>query len=645
MATVTDAAVIIAQSEEYAGNALAAGVAAMDGAINVLNGLGKTISSDPLKNLKWVIDPPAPGDPGDVPDYQGSHFSPDTFTGVSPTLVAVSPFSAPTDPAAPPADLDYHDPQLPSGMTPDESLLSGIPTIDALPTIPAMPDLETEIKGIIAPTLTQITIPTAPTYVAPEFLGTRPSFDAVAPTDLDLTFESSFSSSSAIMVGAANAQLDGFLAAKFPQFASGMAAIETRLATYLAGGTALTPLVQDAMYNRAVNKTAGEKRRASAEAAGKSARTGLTMPSPMLLSQQQDIDQQAWQERGKVTTEIYIKIAEMEQANLQFAVEKSSALRKIALDATLAYYDGLARINGQAVEYARGVVDAVVKAFDVSARYAETQARIYEADAQVYRAQLEGALAVLHAYEATVRGLEAQAMVDKAAVEAYTARINAVQAEANVYRAQVDAIVSLAGLERIKVELYDAKVKAFGSQVNAYSAQWVGYEAAVKGQTARMEVNVAHSREYEAAANAYVALVKGREAAINAQISTNKSAIDTYRAQVEAYAALQHAKVEGVSIDVTAYKATIEAFIAKAQAIAEKSKSEVAVYDVELRSLIAQSNIILEEMKESHHLDIIRVTGLAQVAQTIGREYGALGQAALSGMNALASNVTTATAS
>jgi hypothetical protein len=67
---VTDAATLISQAESYAGNALASGVSAMNGASNVLNNLGNTIGSDPLKNLKWVINPPAPGDPGALPARQ-----------------------------------------------------------------------------------------------------------------------------------------------------------------------------------------------------------------------------------------------------------------------------------------------------------------------------------------------------------------------------------------------------------------------------------------------------------------------------------------------------------------------------------------------------------------------------------------------
>ena len=643
MTTAND---LITAAQTYAQNAQNAAVSAMSGAAAALNGLGRTISIDPFKNVSLAIKPPDPGDPGEVPLYTGSHFNVDdpfTFIGDVPTLSQIAPITLPNDIALPPPDLLYVEPMVPTGTSPDYSLLSGIPTIDALPTLPVMPDLQGEIQGITAPVLLPIDIPDAPVYVAPEFDGVAPSFDAEVPTDLDLQMRASYSDIAPVFAAAVSNQFDAFLAAKFPGFAPGMAAIETRLATYLAGGSALTPAVEDAMMGRARARTNTEARRASQEIIKKGARAGFTIPGPVILSQLQDIDQHRRNENVKVAIEIYVKQAELEQTNLQFAVKQSSELRKIAIDASLEFYRGMVQINAQSLDFARATVDAIVKAFDVAARFAETQARIYEADAQVYRAKLEGALANIHVFTELVRAEEAKANTNRAAVDAYTARINAVKAEADVYRASVDAVVSLAGLERIKVELYDAKVHAFGSQVNAFTAQWQGYEAAVKGQNARMEVNVAHSREYEARANAYTATVNGKARAYEAALDGNKLLVDVFKARVQSYEVLEHAKAEAVQIDVGAYRATLDAFVAKANAISEKSKSEVAVYDVALRGLIAEANIIIEEMKEFNHLDIVRAQGLATISESLSAQFGKLAEAAMSGMNSLAADVVTET--
>ena len=632
---------LIADARNYASGALGAGIGAMNGAINLLEGLGSTISNQKLPTV--TIAPPAPGDAGVVPPYTGSHLSPDLFdTTTAPILQKVPTLQLPGDPGAPPSVLPYNDPGQPAGE-PDPSLIGSAPTINTSFLFPVMPDLQGEIARIVAPTIIPIVIPAAPTYVAPEFTGVAPTLTAVQPTGLDDTLRSNYATVSPIFIATVTTQLDAFLDKEFPSFRSGMVAIEARLATYLAGGSALAPAIENAIVNRMLSKTNADAKRASQEAWGKAARAGFTVPPATLLSQQQDIDQARRGENAKAITEVAIKQAELEQSNLQFAVKQSTDLRKIAIDASISYYTGLVTLNQQAIEYARGIVDAIVKAFDVAVRYAETQARIYEAQANVYRAKLEGAIAIIRAYESTVRGLEAQANVNRAQVEAYTARINAVQAEANVFRAAVDAVVAQAGIQRILVELYRAKVEAYGSQVNAYTARWNGYAAAVHGQEAKMRVSEAQAKTFGEQVNAYSAVVRARATAVESTAKTNQQLIETYKVNVDAYATLQKAKGEAVRIDVESYDATIKAYVANAVAISEKSKAQVAVYDVTLRSLIAQANIIMELMREQHKLDFEKVSGVAQVAQTIGRVYGDLAQSAMSGMNTLAADVVSST--
>lgn len=644
MSEVSD---LIDAATTYASNAETAAINALNGASAALNNLGRTISTDPMKGLVIAVSPPAVGDPGDVPAYTGSHMTPDdlaTLVGDPPELSSVLELILPPDVVDTGTDLVYVDPPYPTGVNPDYTLLADVPVLDDLPPIPTSPDLQSEIAGIIAPTLIDIDVPDAPTYVAPEFTGVKPTFDATAPTDLDLALRDAYNTAAPTFMAAVSDRFDAFLSTNFPEFAAGMAKIEARLNTYLDGGSALSPAVEDAMQGRARNRADAEYRRAAAKAAKDAARMGHTVIGPMLASQMLDIDQTRRDANIKVAIEIFVENAKLEQSNLQFAVTQSTNLRKIAIDASLQYLQSIVQVNGQALDYARASVDAVVKAFDVAARYAETQARIYEADANVYRALLEGAMQQIRAYEATINGLRAKADLNRVQIEAYTARLNAVRIEADVYRAGVEAVVAAAGLQRERVALYDAKVKAFSSQVNAFTSQYSAYEAAVRGQEARMNVNVSRAREFEARTNAYAATVSAKAKAIDSQIQTNNQKVNAFKVKVDAYAALERSKVDSVNIDVQQYKAQLDAFVAKANAISAKSRAESANYEVALRGVIAQANVILEQIKEFNHLDIVRATGLAQVSQTLGAQFAHLAEAAMSGMNSLAADISTTSA-
>jgi len=633
MTTTADlAAQLIQDARNYATDNLAAASTEMGFAMTVLSNLQ---NSPAIKLTLPAAGPPVPGDPGAVPAYTGPHFVATKFNGVEPKLQDISPLVLPGNPTAP-DQLSYDAPSTPSGE-PSTAGLGDIPTLDDLPAMPVAPDLLSEIRGIQAPPLLSITIPDAPNFVPPEFLGVRPNAAVAPPTGLDATMRDQFAAISPIMRDAVSTQLDAFLDREFPQFRSGMAAIETRLATYLAGGTALTPAIENAIYNRTLDKTSADSRRAARTLWESAAQRGHTIPSAILLAQQQDAAQESRNANVRAAIEIAVKQAELEQNNLQFAVTQSASLRNVAISAAMSYYSGMVQINGQALEYARDVLDAIVKAYDISARYAEIQARLYEADATIYRAQLEGALAVIEAYKAKIQGLEAQAQVNVAQVEAYRERIGAVEAEATVYRSEIEAIVAQAQLQRIKVELYDSKVRAYGAQVNAYSARWQGYAAAVSGQAAKMQVNAERVRAFQAEWGAYDSQVRAKATEIESQTRVNEQLLKVYQVDVEAFAALNRAEAEAVAAEVGSFSATIDAFKAKANAVAEKSRANIASYEVALRGLVAQADLYLSELREQNKVNVSRAEGIARVGVAAGEVYAGIAQSSLSGMNSLAS--------
>lgn len=585
------------------------------------------------------IEPPLVIDPGVPPAYTGSHFERRTLTATRPSLTAIGSFAAPTAPGAVPTVATYTIPVTPVDRA-DPSLLADIPVTDDI-DVPTAPNLYAEIQGIAKPDILAITIPTAPIYAAPEFTGSSPVFGETMPTHLDATMRTQYSTISPIMVNAVTSQIDIYIDHEFPNFRAGMAKIETRLNTYLDGGSALSAEVENAIYSRTLGKTNTDARRARDTAWKDAAKAGFTMPTVYLLAKRKEIDQDRRDNNARAATDIAVKQAELEQQNLQFAVTQSTVLRQLAITSALNYYSGLVQINGQALQYAREVVDAIVKAFDIAARYAEVQTRIYEAQANVYSAKLRGALAIFEAYTAQVRGLEAQANVNTAQVNAYRARLDAVQAEANVYRAQVDGAVAQANIEKIKVEVYQAKVQAYAAQVNADSAKWQGFAAACNGQAAKVQASAEQVRAFSAQVGAYEAQVRAKGVEIEAQAASNEQRTRSYVAETQAFSAQVTAEATAVSAEINSFEATLGSYKARAEVIAERSRSLIQAYSVALRSLIEQSQLQFQYLKEANDMRVAKATGMARISESLTNVHGSNAQAALAGMNTLASQATT----
>jgi hypothetical protein len=581
-----------------------------------------------------VIEPPNVGDPGEVPAYSGVRYSFDKFTTPVPGLLPIGNLDLPPDPGLVPDVLDYDPPPQPSG-TADEHLLDGAPDVWLDIPIEDPPDLMGEIRGIPVPALLDVDIPPAPVYSPPEFTGSHPVFDAEMPTDLDQTLRAQYETISPVMRDVVTSQIDVFIDRQFPNYRAGLAKIEDRLNTYLDGGSALSPAIENAIYSRTLDKTDREGRRASDAAWKDAAKAGYTMPTAYLLAKKQDIDQMRRDNNARAATEIAIKQAELEQQNLQFAVTQSSNLRKMAIDSALGYYTGLIQINGQALDYARSVIDAIVKSFDIAARYAEVQVRIYEADGRIYETKLRGALAAIEVYTAQIRGLEAQVNVNVAQVNAYKARVEAVQAEADVYVASISAVRARVDVEKAKVDLYGARVQAYVAQVNGYSAQWQGYSAAVNGEAAKVQASAEQVRAFSAQVQAYETIVRARGAAIEARAKTNEQQIRSYAAEVDAYSAVTNAKAVAQKAEIDTYNSTLEAFKAKANVIAERSRSEIHAYEVALRGLIDEAQMQFQYLHEANSMRVARATGIASIAKDFGGIWGGAAQASLAGMNTL----------
>jgi hypothetical protein len=433
-----------------------------------------------------------------------------------------------------------------------------------------------------------------------------------------------------------NAQIDSFLDREFPEFRSAMAAIESRLDTYLQGGTALTPEVENAIYNRTLDKNDIDARRASADAWSKAAKAGWSMPTALLLAQQSDIDKARRDNNARAATEIAIKQAELEQANLQFAVTQSINLRKVAVDAAMAYYSGLVQINGQALEYARSIVDAIVKAYDIAVKEAEVKARLYEADARVYDSQLKGAIAIIEVYESQIRGELAKVEVNKAEVDVYRAQLDAVKTEAEVYKIQVEAAEAQIDIEKAKVDLYKAKVDAFVAQVNGFSAQWNGYAAAVSGERAKIEAAGEQVKAYAARVQAYEAEVRAKSTEIEARLAVNTQRLNSYKAHVEAYSALVSAEARGVEAEVGSFQSSVQAYKAQADAEAAQAASELAIYEVALRGIQEAARLQFSYTQHRESVDMAKAAAIGTLAGAIGDIYAKTAMSSLAGMNSLA---------
>jgi chromosome segregation ATPase len=470
----------------------------------------------------------------------------------------------------------------------------------------------------------------------PSFDSIAPTLDAVAPTELDQTLEASYRGVAPSFVTAMEGYVDAMLSKHNPQYHTQMSAIETQLTRYLAGGTGLNDSVENAIYERAKAKNNAEASRVQAGAWGDAAARGFTLPNGALMSAMQTARQAAADNNASAAREIVVMQAEMEQKNLQFAVTTSTGLRTALLNASLSYHQNLVSINGQALDYAKTTLNAVIETYNTAVKAYSAKLDGYKSDAQVFETKLRGAMAGIELYKAEIDALQALVTVDRAKVDIFRARIDSLASLANVYRAQIEAVQGRASLEKLKLDLFQSQVQSYTSLVQAKNAEWQGYSAAVNGQDAKVKIYSAQIDAYRGHISGYQAKISAQAEAVRATATTNQARADQYKATLSGYQTIAQTRGEVARTKVAIQGQLLDAFKAKVQAEVSNAQVKQAYYTATSDVAIANAASDLQAKIAEGKNRMLWGSTLAQTSTANAQIYAGLASAAMAGMNTLA---------
>lgn len=558
-------------------------------------------------------------------------------------------------PPAPASEIEFQDiSAIEPGVLPE--LTAVAPTI-TLPTTPnqvadfllTAPGINTDIvfpeppaelmaPVIEAPTLQTYQAPVKPTITLPGFEGVAPVMDVAAPTDYEERYDAAYRGNVTTSVALMNGYVDAELVKLNPEYHNQMAAIEAQLTRYLAGGTGLNAAAENAIYERARGKNDAESRRAQEAAWSTAADRGFTLPDGALYSALQQARQAGADNNAKQAAEIVAMQAEMEQKNLQFAVTTSTALRQAMVQAAMTYFSSLVSLNGQALEYAKNILSAIIEVYNSAVRAFSAKLDAYKSETMVYEVRVKAAMSYIELYQAEINALNSLIASDRAKVDIYSARINALTSFANVYRAQIEAVQGRVNLEKLQLDVFQTQVETYRAQVQAKSAEWQGYTAAIEGQTARARIFNTQVEAYSAQVQAYKVGIDAKAEAIRAQATVNQARAANYVAEVEGFRAVVAAQSESVRAKVENQRQALLSYQARVQA-------EIGNAQIQNEYYKAVSNVVIQNSQLQMNAQTLTVNSIrdfgasmATLGTANAKIFAGLGQGALSGMNTLASS-------
>ena len=564
----------------------------------------------------FVPETPPPGPTDFQPD-------PDMDVGQLPTNTAVNP--------------GFVSPALPAQLRGFTTQPPAINTDFVFPVAPS----QLQNPNLTAPVVVSHTLPEKPDITLPVFDAVRPGELPAPPTDYTAQFEAAYRNIGPTMRAALSAEVDGFLTKHNPRFAEQMARLETRLAAYIEGGTALSPAVEDAIYSRTTRKVDAEYRRTLDASLNAAAKRGFSMPDGALFSAMRQSRQGAADNSTLAATEIAVKQAELEQANIQFAITTSSGLRTAMLNASLSYHGNLVQINGQALDYAKSVLSAMIEVYNALVKAYTAQLEGYKAEASVYETRMRGALALVEIFKAEIAAFTALTEAEMSKVRVYQAQIEALNSLASMYRTQVEAVVSRASLEKLKIELFGAQVEAYRAESGAKSSEYQGFAAAVSGQEGKLRAYSEEVRAYGTEVEAFRTKVIAKSTAVQSAIAFNDGITKRYLGAVEAYRAVTAGKAIVVTAQVESQRSQLLAVQAKFSAQEATARYGLEYYKARSTVNVESYKADVMAMIEGAKIATGQLKSIADISLGGADVYKGLASAALSGINTLVSQTLT----
>lgn len=515
--------------------------------------------------------------PGEIYEYDENLIgTPPTFDTISPTI------SLP----AQPGELDAAAPDTPPTLStyefpdPVTYILPNVPNFEDL-NLPDVPDLSIPDFELAIPT---------------------PPVDLVAP---GLTFSFTEEGYSSALMTALTAEL---------------------LDRIQNGGTGLNPDVEQAIWDRARNREDQNSIRSENQINVEQAAKGFYRPSGAHLAALDQLAQETQNKNADLSREIAIKQAELEQQNIQFALQTSLALEQSYLQ----YHN---QVQQRAFEVEKYTQQVAISLYEAAISRYNVELEIYKTYAQAFESRVRAELAKAEIYKTELEGQKLIGDLNVQKIQLYEAQLRGINVAVEVYRSELEAVKTQIESDNLQIQNFKALVDVFSARVQAKAAEYEMYASAVKGEMAKADI-------FDSQVKAYVGRVEAYSKTADIELQRVRSSIEVEGYNLREHLAKLEATVKNVELQGVVATSQLDAFRSEALAYETQLKAETArldgeskVYDLEIQTKryaaeveLKNAEIAIENAKNSLSLVLEALKSGASVGSS-------LAAASLSAMN------------
>ena len=401
--------------------------------------------------------------------------------------------------------------------------------------------------------------------------------------------------------------IDEFLAKFDPNHQAHMNNLNERIDLYLQGGSGFNAQVEQAIYDRGRGRVHVENRAAEQAAWDQIAAKGYSMPQGLLNAELRRSANDGANRNGQLAMDVVRLQGELEQKNLQFAVQQSIALRTATRNASIQYAAALLQINRDALTFAQQFVDVVVRVYELQVRAWQSSIEYLRARISLFEARLQAALADVQIFEAKIRALGVITEVNKAKVELYQQQVEVEKTKIELFAAKIQA-QNVEIQRRLQlIEIFKGQVQGYSARVAAKDAEFQAYAAAINGDRAIVDAQIAKVTAYQAKVAGITAANEAKLSVSTAQAENNRAIVDKFRAEMDGW--------------IQEYKANEIPFNAKLAI----NQQEIEAYAAMARNQVSQRGLILDYNRAIAEVNSAKAN--AEARAHLGTMQGKVGRA------------------
>lgn len=418
------------------------------------------------------------------------------------------------------------------------------PAIDTSFTLPQTPDTTLPSRPVFRP----INIPIAPVISIPAFNQPLPNAAGIFPPNLTFNW-SEIAYSSQLFTALKNELLN-------------------RIQN---GGTGLNPVVEQAIFDRGKDRERKELISVQEEILKSQTARGWNRPSGSTFAALETALQQSQDKIADLSREIMIKQADLEQRNIEFALQTTLTLEQSLIQENNGIMERAFRARQLIQQFAIDIFNAQIAKLNI-------ELEVYKAFAASYQLQLQGEQTKIEIFKTQIEAQGLISQINKDDLQLYLGQVEALKASAEIFNTIVDSINVRLNAEGQKVSLFRAKVDAYSAQNQAEQTKLGIYTQDIQAEALRYSLFDAKVKAFVSRVEAYAKQVDAKSAVTTADIAVEDQRLRQYLGILEAIIKELQARTE-------AFKANVDVYTGQSRIFESQVGAETARLGVEQKQL------------------------------------------------------------